>query len=485
MKGQLETALFNPVRAFRVRYLPLLMVYFAYGALGITAIAETFWVKDKLTLSPAELAALGVWLTLPWTVKMVFGELVDAVPILGSQRRAWVYIGAGLNAAGTLLLWAAAAGHLTEISLETAYKLSAMLFAIGIVVQDVVADAMSIEVVDRTGPDGTPRALDDIHRDLGMVQVLGRLAFSLGAFIVAGLGGLLASVMSYADVFLIGLVIPAISITGAMLVRIEPVERRPIDWRILGGGLAFGVFALTIALADLSFGQEIVFVVSMAVVIGMVRLVAAELDAEARRVILFAGTIIFVYRATPGVGEGFTWFTIDVLGFDERFNGTLAQIGAGLTLLVTWLFSDAITRQPVARVLLWLTVATTLLEFPGMGLTMGLHQWTEHHFGIGARGIALIDAAATSPFIQLSLVPLFTLIAIYAPPGRPAGWFALMASLMSQSLTAGNLLSKYMNTIFVVDRGNYDQLPVLLGACLAIGLVVPVVTILVLGRKLK
>jgi hypothetical protein len=87
LRRQFEAALLNPVRAFRPRYLPLLMVYFAYGALGLIAVAEAFWIKKALTLSPVQLAELAVWTTLPWTVKMVFGELVDSVPILGSQRR--------------------------------------------------------------------------------------------------------------------------------------------------------------------------------------------------------------------------------------------------------------------------------------------------------------------------------------------------------------------------------------------------------------
>ena len=46
--------------------------------------------------------------------------------------------------------------------------------------------------------------------------------------------------------FLIGLIIPAISVTGVFLRGTETVERRPIDWRILGGGIAFG--AVVIAL---------------------------------------------------------------------------------------------------------------------------------------------------------------------------------------------------------------------------------------------
>lgn len=42
------------------------------------------WIKERLRLTPAELAGMGVWLSLPWTVKMVFGQLVDSVPIFGS-----------------------------------------------------------------------------------------------------------------------------------------------------------------------------------------------------------------------------------------------------------------------------------------------------------------------------------------------------------------------------------------------------------------
>ena len=44
-KQQIENALLAPMRAMRLVYLPLLMVYFAYGAMGLTAVAETFWIK--------------------------------------------------------------------------------------------------------------------------------------------------------------------------------------------------------------------------------------------------------------------------------------------------------------------------------------------------------------------------------------------------------------------------------------------------------
>ena len=195
--------------------------------------------------------------------------------------------------------------------------------------------------------------------------------------------------------------------------------------------------------------------------------------------------IIFVFRATPYVGDGYTWFTIDVLGFDELFRGVLAQIGTAFALFGLWFFSDAITRQPVARVMLWLTVAMTVLSLPSYGLTLGVHTWTERHLGLGARGIALIDSAVTSPFLDLSMIPMLTLCAIYAPAGRRATWFALMASLMNLALVAANLQTKYFNDMLPVPRGDYANLPALFLVVSVVGLIVPVATILWLGRRLK
>jgi hypothetical protein len=139
-----------------------------------------------------------------------------------------------------VLLSGAAGGWITLLPPGRLYVVAALLSVTGLVLQDVVADAMSTEVVARTNPDGTPRPKAEIDHDLGMVQVLGRLALSFGIFAVAGVSGWLAQWLSYQTVFLLGLIVPVISISGALLVRLETSERRPTDWRILGGGLVFG-----------------------------------------------------------------------------------------------------------------------------------------------------------------------------------------------------------------------------------------------------
>ena len=407
------------------------------------------------------------------------------MPILGSQRRAYVFIGASFIAAGLLLLAGAAGGWLHFASPENLYRLGAFASVLGVVIQDVAADAMSTEVVERENPDGSPRDKAVVDRELGMVQVLGRLSLSFGIFLVAGLAGWIASIYAYSTVFLMGLIIPLVSVSGALLISLKPVEILPIDWRILGGGLVYGAFVLTLAGTDIPFNQEIVFVVSMVVVCAMLWRVVGDLDETTKETIFYAALIIFVYRASPAAGQGYTWFVIDVLGFDEAFQGTLAQIGAGLALLGMWLFSDAITRRPVPLVLLWLTVITTLLSLPSLGLTLGLSEWTERVFGFGARTIAIIDTAASSPFAQLSMIPLLTLCAIYAPAGRRATWFALMASLMNLALVAGALQTKYLNEIFVVGRGAYENLPYIMIWAIGIGFFVPLAVILGFGRRLR
>ena len=90
-----------------------------------------------------------------------------------------------------------------------------------------------------------------------------------------------------------------------------------------------------------------------------------------------------------------------------------------------------------------------------------------------------------SPLAQLSMVPLLTLIAIYAPPAHRATWFALMASFMNLALVAAQLSTKYLNWLFVIERGNYTQLPALVVTALIIGAVVPLAAIFAFGRRIR
>src|SRR3712207_7110537 len=60
--------------------------------------------------------------------------------------------------------------------------------------------------------------------------------------------------------------------------------------------------------------------------------------------------------------------------------------------------------------------------------TLFRSHWTEAAFGFGPRTIGLVDTVLSAPLAQLGLIPVLTLIALHAPPGRRATWFALVRS---------------------------------------------------------
>lgn len=473
--------LITPIRAIRVRYVPLLLIYFAYGSSVFVAIARDFWVKKELSLSAEDLLALSVWLTVPWTIKMIFGQLVDSVTIFGSNRKIYVFMGALLIAVSTLLLIGVVGDHaiLAAYGKEHIYIFASVIGVIGFVMQDVVADTMSTEVVDRT------QSKEEIKKELAMIQVLAKLSLGFAIFVMGWLGGELAGIYSYKTVYTLSLFIPLLSILGVIFVKLNPVPVSPINKQVFFGGFAFAIFVVIIGYNDVPYSQEIVFVISLGVVLYLLRTLIEDLDADTIRHIKMAMIVIFVYRAMPNVGPALQWWEIDILRFDEAFFAKLAMIGGGIALVGMWFSSKFIVNQKISSVLIFLTVIGTILSLPVLGMYYDLHTM----FGIDARTIALVDTAVASPFEYIAGVLMLTLVAIYAPEGKKGTWFALMASLMNIALSAAGLFSKYLNKLFVVTRevrengvvvvpANYDELGWLLWAVIMIGFIVPIITIL-------
>jgi hypothetical protein len=233
------------------------------------------------------------------------------------------------------------------------------------------------------------------------------------------------------------------------------------------------------------FAQEIIFALSLGVILTLLWFTIVDIEPEVRRSIVYAALLIFVFRAVPSFGPGAQWWQIDALGFDPAFFGTLGQWSAAIGIIGTWLFSHAVNHKPIPLVLFWLSIIGPMLALPTIGMFYGLHEWTEQVFGFGARTIAIVDASIASPFIQLSAIPMLTLIAVHAPGGSRATWFALMASLMNLALQASGIATKYLNRLFVVERGDYHDLGTLMIVVSAIALVLPLATIALVMTRIK
>ena len=511
----------------RLSYLPPLMVYAAAGISGLTNIVGTFYVKERLGLSAEFLAGLSFWMMLPWALKMPLGHLVD---LIWRWKSLLVYFGAGLLAISVLIM-IGLLGYTDSMRavapVETWYVLSSLLAPIGYVVQDVVADAMTVEAVPRVDDDGGKidapklKAMHTTMQTLGRVAIIGgSVAVSiLNIFLLQGVGGLPEAQKgaAYLSIYQLALIIPVVSVLGVVLAswlrrrelarlrakghsRAEceaildrHIEPPPVNWWILGGGLAFTVVSLSVGLGQIPAAQEIVFCASMAIVIFMIWRLTRELEPAARNFLVGTAIVIFAFRAIPGPGAGATWWMIDALGFDQQFLSMLGLIASVLTLFSLFIFRRFMAENSIAYVVGVLTILGALLSLPSIGMYYGLHEWTAAHTNgvVDARFIALVDTALESPLGQIAMIPMLAWIANSAPEKLKATFFAVMASFTNLALSAAQLGTKYLNRTFEVTRevkdpvtsqvivpADYSELGVLLITVTAIGLALPFLAIL-------
>jgi hypothetical protein len=522
-------------RELRLSYLPPLMVYVAFGISGLTSIVGTFFVKDYLGLPASVLAALAFWAGIPFVLKMPIGHVVDLI----WRWKTWlVFLGAGLIAASLLIM----AGLLTDRAAMTAvmpaeawFVLSVLLAPVGYVIQDVVADAMTVEAVPRVDAAGRPidqdarKLMNTTMQTLGRVAVIGGLAAvaAINLYVFSDVERLSEAekVAAYRRVYLTALFIPLVSVAGVVLAWVlsrrqlrllvaqgiapekarellSVQEERPApNWWILGGSAVFVAFTLGMGFSRFAWSQEIIFAGSFAIVAFMIAKLVRELEPEARATLIGTAVVIFVYRAIPTPGDGLSWWMIDELKFDQRFLAVLELIAGVLTLFGMFLFRRFMAVRSIAYVVGFLTLVTTVLSLPILGLYYGLHQWTMAMTGgvIDARNIVIVNTALASPLGQIAMIPMLAWIANSAPANLKATYFAVMASFSNLALSAGQLGTKYMNEVYVVSRevrdsatgaitvaADYSQLGDLLIVELIIGLLLPFVAIAVvraLGLK--
>jgi hypothetical protein len=530
----LDRNVYDLARQLRWRYLPPLMIYLAAGVSGLTSIVGTFFVKDYLGLPADKLAALSFWAMLPWAMKMPVGHLVD---LFWRHKAQMVYLGAGLIAASLLIMLFLLAepkymgGFLPA---ETWFVVATLLAPVGYVLQDTVADAMTVEAVARIDDDGKPLPDEQIRLAHTTMQTLGRVAIISGTLLVAAANVYLFNGVEtmdaaqqaavYLSIYRWALLIPVISVCGiwwAAYLRsneewrlaakgyefadIERLLARPVDelpkangW-ILGGGLSFGVFAVVMGLGDVPYNEEWVFAGSLAIVLLLMWRLTGELSAAARKQIFGVALVIFVFRAVPSTGAGSTWWMIDELGFDQQFLSKLSLISSSLALFGMFLFRRFMAERPITEIIAILTLVLTVLNVPDIALYYGFHDWTQAHIAsfIDARFIALVDTALESPLGQIAMIPMLAWIANSAPPQLKATYFAVMAAFVNLALSLSQLLTKLLNQSFPVTRevreaatgavavpADYSHLGGLLFTVMILGFALPMLAIVIAKRSL-
>jgi hypothetical protein len=143
-------------------------------------------------------------------------------------------------------------------------------------------------------------------------------------------------------------------------------------------------------------------------------------------------------------------------------------------------------------IIVFLTLVSSVLYLPIVGMYYGLHEWTAAVTGgvVDARFIAVVDTALESPLGQIAMIPMLAWIANSAPAHLKATFFAVMASFTNLALSASQLGTKYLNKLYTVTRevqdratgavtvpADYTELGWLMLTALGLGLVLPIAAV--------
>ena len=523
---------FNIISSFRLSFLPPLMIYLAAGVSGLTNIVGLFFVKEYLDLSAAFLAGLGFWAGLPWVLKMPLGHIVD---LIWKFKSILVFFGALIMAISSLIMYFLIAHKEEMISVlnaETWFIISTLLAPIGFVLQDVVADALTVEAIPKTDEKGNEIDFKTLKSLNVVMQLLGRVSIISGTLIVSFINLIMFSdssemsdnekIVTYGKIYLYSLIVPIISIMGVVFSYISSKSRLnklikngltfekafnliyPVlkatkpNKSIITGSIIFVIFTLSIGISKIPFSQEIVFIGSFLIIVYLLIILSNQLDAVSKRMLIGTAIIIFVFRAMPGVGQGASWFEIDVLKFDQEFLSLLGLIASILTIVGIFVLRPLMENASMSKLIIILSIAGSIFLLPSLAMFYGIHEITSKITNgiVDARFIAIFNTALESPLGQVSMIPILAWIAQSAPSHLKATFFAVLASFTNLALSASNLGTKYLNQIFVITRevksktgeittqADYSELGILLLTVLLLTLTLPILATILI-RKLK
>jgi len=382
--------------------LAIVSVYVVRGILNLARLAISFFLKDELGLTPAEVSALTGLAVLPWVIKPLFGFLSDGFPILGYRRRPYLVLSGVLGMAAWLAL-------ATFVNHAWTAAIAIVMSSASIAISDVIVDSQVVE-----------RAREESLANAGSLQSLSWGASAFGGLITAYLSGWLLEIFAPKTVFAITSVFPLVFSAVAWWIGEKPVEKRD------RGELITNVK-----------GQ-----------------MQQLWQAITQKQILLPTVFILIWQATPSSDSALFFFMTNELGFEPEFLGSVRLVSSFASLAGVWIFQRFLKTIPFRQVLGWSTVISAVL---GMSVLL-LVTHANRALGINDYWFSLGDNLILNVIGEIAFMPVLVLSARLCPPGIEATLFALLMSIFNLggflSHELGGLLTHWLG----VTENNFDRL---------------------------
>ncbi len=367
----------------------ILLVYFVQGILGLARLAVSFFLKDELGLTPAEVAAMMGIVSLPWVIKPLFGFLSDSLPIFGYRRRSYLLLSSLLGCVSWYSL---------SVFVHTPWAATVVitLSSLALAVSDVIVDSIVVE-----------RIRGESQRDAGALQALCWATTALGGLITAYLSGFLLEHLSIRSIFLITATFPLLVCITAWVLHDAKVET-PQNF--------------SAARAQLTQVKT----------------------AIAQKQILLPVAFVFFWQATPSSDSAFFFFSTNELGFGPEFLGRVRLVSSIASLVGVWMFQRFLKTIPLRHIFLWSTIISAVL---GM-TTLILVTHANRSLGIDDQWFSLGDSLILTVMGQIAFMPVLILAAQLCPAGVEATMFAILMSICNLagilSHESGALLTHFL-----------------------------------------
>jgi folate/biopterin transporter len=391
------------------------LVYFVQGLFSICRLALSFYYKDTLHLSPADLTVISTISAIPWIIKPLYGFISDTFPLFGYKRKSYLVLSGLIGTISWILL--ANLDSLKNQGDTTVVTYTVFLVtmsSLGLAFSDVLVDAMVVS-----------KSRD--QNKAGSLQTICWSASSLGGIISAYFSGYLLQNYGTTFVFYLTAVIPLMMTATAGLIKEEKIKKYSNNshvntWQLLK-------LQITNIMSILS-----------------------------QKSILYPLMFLMILNITPSSGTALFYFEVNKLGFQPEFFGKLGLVSSISSLFGIVLYNQKLKSIPLRTIFKWTCILGTILGMSPLILVTQVNKI----IGISDEWFAIVDDIVLSIFGQITFMPILVLAANMCPPGVEAMLYATIMSANNLSGNIGRLFGGLLTQMMGITNDNFTNLPWLL-----------------------
>ena len=395
--------------------LAILSVYMVQGILGLARLAISFFLKDELALSPAQVSALMGIAMLPWVIKPLFGFISDGLPIFGYRRRPYLILSGLLGA----IAWICLA---TVVHTAWAATAAIALSSLSVAVSDVIVDSLVVE-----------RIRDESVGEAGSLQSLCWGASAVGGLLTAYFSGYLLQSVGHRTVFAITAAFPLIVCAVAWLIAEQPVRNAYLGVKPTPSSTGFTLRP--------NFPK-------------VARQLKLLRQAVSQKVIWMPAGFLFLLQATPTADAGFFYFTTNELGFGPEFLGRVRLVSSVASLAGVWIFQRYLKAVPFRTIFGWTTLLSAALGMSALLLVTHANR----ALGIDDYWFSLGDSLILTVMGQIAYMPVLVLAARLCPAGVEATLFALLMSVTNMAGLLSHEIGALLTYLLGITETHFERL---------------------------